>query len=505
MLGGFRLQGLVNFRLALYSGLGGTVSSIIYSLIFVPLCLAYLPLERYGLWALMLQLIRYLDMMDAGVSGASFRLFCAANQAAEPVKISRIWTASLLLQGLQGAAIFLLGTVFLVPFADFFKLVPGVREEFLSVFQVIVCLSAARFVLRPFGMLARSHHLHHRLNYLVPVALLGGLLVLSIGLQAGWGIWALTAAFFWEWAWMGLGPVFVSRQAGLIPPWRSWRIPETASFRSLFDFGYKLFLVQSAVLMTQSMPLLIASRMGSLEAGAVWSIGSRVANLIKDILTQIDAAAAPGIFSIASQNKAEELRSRLLDLARLSLIVGSGLAAIYAAWNESFVLLWTSGRVDFPFFASAGLAVFVALNGLFHCFSLGSQARLAVGPVARAAVREMILGPLFCAGGWMCASHVGLAWGQAAALALGMLTTSLGWFFSHFAIRPTTFFKQAGVPALLVLAVCLGSSFGADGFINSETWIGWGTAVMVSILVSAGILFAAWRPWHRGSVGDEKI
>jgi O-antigen/teichoic acid export membrane protein len=504
VLGGFHLQGLVNFRLALVSGLGGTVSSIIYSLVFVPLCLAYLPLERYGLWALMLQLIRYLDMIDAGVSGASFRLFSAANQTGEPVKVSRIWTASLLLQGLQGAAIFLMGTLLLVPFADFFKLAPEVRDEFLSVFQVIVCLGAARFVLRPFGMLARSHHLHHRLNCLVPVALLGGLLVLSIGLRAGWGIWALTAAFFWEWAWMGLGPVVISWQSGLIPPWRSWRIPETAGFRSLFDFGYKLFLVQSAVLVTQSMPLLIASRMGSLEAGAVWSIGSRVANLIKDILTQIDSAAAPGIFSIASQNKVEELKSRLLDLARLSLIVGSGLAAMYAAWNENFVLLWTSGRVDFPFLASVGLAVFVAMNGAFHSFCLGSQARLAMGPVAKAAVREMILGPFFCAGGWMCAGHVGLAWGQAAAVSLGMLSTSLGWFLSHFAIRPVTFFLKAGVPALLVFAICLGSSLGANDFINAETWIGWGTAVLISLLVSGGILFAAWKAWPLGKTVDGK-
>jgi len=498
------MRGLVNFRPALASGIGGTCSSMVYSLVFVPLCLAYLPLENYGLWALMLQLVRYLDMMDAGVSGAAFRLFSAANQSPDRQRLPGVWTASLLVQGLQGAVILLAGLLLVVPLANFFNLGPQLREDFAEVFRIVVILSALRFALRPFGMLARSRHLHHHLNGLVPAALLGGLGVLFLGLKAGWGMWALAAAFFWEWLCMGLGPIAISWQAGLIPPWRTWRIPTRSNLRGLFGFGSRLFLVQSAVLVTQSMPLLIASRLGGLEAGAVWAIGSRVANLIKDILTQIDSAAAPGVFSLASQERVEELRSRLLDLARGSLIVGAGLAAMYAAWNHDFVRLWTAGRVDFPFLASAGLGLFVTMNGAFHSFSLGSQAQMAMGPVAKAAIREMLLGPVFCTAGWFYAGHVGLAWAQAATLCLGMFSGSLRWFLSHFAISPAVFFRQAGVPAAGVCAVCLGAAFSADHFLRPDSWWVWAAAVLGSLFLSAGILFPVFRNRYPSSAAERQ-
>jgi len=493
VLGGFHLQGLVNFRPALASGLVGTLCNILYGFSFVPLCLAFLPLENFGLWALMLQLVRYLDMLDVGVSGAVFRLFSEANQSLDRDKIYNLWTSSLLVQGAQGAAIFFIGILLLAPVADFFKLNQAIRSDFFEVSQVVLFLAGIRFALRPFGMLARSHHLHHRLNLLVPIALLGGLAVLFFGLNAGWGMWALAGSFFWEWLFFSWGPVVIVLKERVVPALRFWRFPGWLNLRRLFVFGSKLFLVQLSILVTHSMPLVISSRMGGLEAGAVWAIGSRVANLIREILTQIDSAAAPGIFSVASRQDEDGLKKALINLAKFSLLAGSALGAMYAIWNHSFVALWTEERVNFSILASSGLAVFLMMSGLLQTLSLASQARLTMGPLAKAAMREVIFGPIVCWAGWIWAGHAGLAWGQVATLTLGMLSSTLIWFFPSFGIRPASFFKQVVLPSLVVFITCFGSSLFVATLIHSNVWIIWCIGVVGSLLLTIIILGLVFR------------
>ena len=100
---------LKSFQRALMTGLMGTGASVVYGIFFVPICLAFLDVAQYGMWALVLQLYRYLEILDFGASGAVFRLMSDSCQSKNKERLARIWTASLAAQGVQGLLILVLG------------------------------------------------------------------------------------------------------------------------------------------------------------------------------------------------------------------------------------------------------------------------------------------------------------------------------------------------------------------------------------------------------------
>jgi len=65
------------FRLAIHGVVSGYVmlaATAVFGLASVPVALHYLSKEQFGLWALMLTLVSYLNLVDVGMSGSIRRL-----------------------------------------------------------------------------------------------------------------------------------------------------------------------------------------------------------------------------------------------------------------------------------------------------------------------------------------------------------------------------------------------------------------------------------------------
>ena len=492
---------LNSFRRALVTGLMGTGASVVYGIFFVPTCLAFLEVAQYGMWALVLQLYRYLEILDFGASGAVFRLMSDSCQSQNKERLARIWTASLAAQGVQGLLILLLG-MGVVSFSSSLLAIPDERvAEFRFLFLSVILFGASRFCLRPFAMLVRAYQSHALLNLLTPIGLLGSLAILFFGLRAGWGSSSLLLGFAWEWLISALGPCLICLLNGFLPPLRFWRFPRLADVRELFSFGSKLFLVQVSILVTQSTPLLLASRLGGLEIAAAWAAGSRVANLIKDCLTQIDSAAAPGIFAMASRGETRQMQVRLIELAGISLGIGSLLAGLYGAFNYDFIQLWTNHKISFPTIASVGLGIYVVLNAGFHLFALLAQARLQLSEMALGSLRELIVGPMLSLLGWHFGGVVGLALAQVLSILIGSFLPGFRLFLQFISLGFGSFLFQVLAPAIGVFFVSLTSGLFFTHIFSRPEWFSLVTSVtlgsMVAGLICLGLFWSIFSPAWR--------
>jgi O-antigen/teichoic acid export membrane protein len=492
---------LKSFQRALMTGLIGTGASVVYGIFFVPICLAFLDVAQYGMWSLVLQLYRYLEILDFGASGAVFRLMSDSCQSKNKERLARIWTASLAAQGVQGLLILVLGVGVVRLSSSILAIPPERAGEFQFLFLSVVLFGASRFVLRPFGMLVRAHQNHALLNLLTPVGLLGSLVILFLGLRAGLGSSSLIFGFAWEWLFSAIGPCFICLSKSFLPPLTLWRLPLLADIRELFSFGSKLFLVQASTLITQSTPLLIASRLGGLEVAAAWAAGSRVANLIKDCLTQIDSAAAPGIFAMASQGEAKQMQLRLIELAGISLGIGSLLAGLYSSFNYDFIQLWTNHKISFPTIASTGLGFYVVLNAGFHLISLFAQAHYGLGKIALSSLRELFLGPLFSLMGWYVGGLAGLSFAQVICCVIGSFFPGFRLFlqFSGLGFRSILFQLLFPLFGVFFTSLCSGLFF---AHISSRPeWLSLVTSVtlgsIVSCLICLGLFWPLFSPAWR--------
>jgi hypothetical protein len=85
------------------------IATALYSLCSVPVALHYLDTSRFGLWVVMGTLASYLNLIDAGVSGASGRLLIDVKDDMEGSRYGELIKTIWLVSTAQGAIIFLIG------------------------------------------------------------------------------------------------------------------------------------------------------------------------------------------------------------------------------------------------------------------------------------------------------------------------------------------------------------------------------------------------------------
>ncbi len=346
--------------------------NVVYSLASVPLILHWLPRAEFGMWALLVQLMAYVSLVDLGINQAIARFLVDHKDRRSEGEYGALIKTSALVSVVQGLII--LGGITLASplLASLMKIperYPEYQATFISLLRIQGMIAAFTFCMNPLQIMLNAHQ---RMDIISRQSIYN--LILSLGLLVlfltrGCGIYsfvyagAITAVItpaqlFWH-----------CRRLGFVPQAREWGKTSWSQFRQVFAYGKDLFFMNLGAQLITASQIIIVSRGLGLEAAAAWSVGTKIYTLVKQVLFQPYSAAVAGLSEMSVRNETERLRLRFQNLVVLTASLGIFTGIAFALCNSLFVTVWTGGKIVWSPLNDVLLAVWLFGSSLqcTHC------------------------------------------------------------------------------------------------------------------------------------------
>ena len=345
------------------------VVAAVYSLASVPLALHYLSKDRFALWALLSAIGNYLSLVDLGMSGAVARLLIDHKDEPGSGNYGSLIKTGWLVLVIQGVLVFAVGFGLAPVFSHLLKMPVELEPEFITLLRWQSGTWALSFGLRIFNHLLLAHQrmdiINHSQSAIFPIsfALLWGFF------HAGQGVFSLV--------WTNLVSVFLTgaitlaacRRMGLFPSAGGWGRASWGHFREMFNYGKDLFLVSVGSQLIMTSQIFIIKREISLEAAALWTVGTRVYSLLSQLIWRLFDMSGPAFSEMLVRGERALLLERYRSMVTLTASFSAFAAVGYAACNSQFVEVWTGDKFTWPVLNDVLLAVWMLVLAILHCHS----------------------------------------------------------------------------------------------------------------------------------------
>lgn len=352
---------LKKYTRTLLSGYVLLGANIFYTLVSVPLALHYLTKAEFGLWALVSQLSSYIQLLDLGMTTSVARILIDHKDERSNGIYGTIIKTGVLVGLVQCLLIITAGTTLSFAAGTLLHVPENLHQEFFWLMAGQSVLLGVNFLSRIFGCLLTAHQRLDIYNYGIAVFFLISLAVMWAGFSAGLGIYSfligqVVPAF-------GVIAVNVTGclRLQLLPRAGEWGRLSRARFRELFVFGNDIFIYAlGSQLITASQTILLTRLLG-LETAAVWSICTRVYNMLPQIIFRFFDYSTPALAEMMVRGEKDLLARRFQQLAVFSVGLAVAAGAVFALCNSAFVTLWTHGRISWPHINDLLLAIWLVI------------------------------------------------------------------------------------------------------------------------------------------------
>jgi O-antigen/teichoic acid export membrane protein len=341
-------------------------ATAIYSLASIPVALHYLDTDRFGLWVLMGTLAGYLNLIDAGMTGAAGRLLIDHKDDRNGGNYGSLIKTGWLVSSLQGAVILVIGLSLAGTFARLLAR-PELQPEFIRLVNWQCGVVALMFCTRVFGLILGANQRMAWVNYSGAFGLATNFVMQWIFFHLGFGVVSLAfgalASIIVVVACNALGCTVLK----LFPEAGSRGAVSWRHFRELFDFGKDVFLLTVGTqLINASQAIVIARVLGMKEAG-IWGVGVRVFTLLNQVIWRISDMSGAAFAEMLARGEIARLRDRYRSLAMLTFSLAGWAAVSFALCNSLFIAAWTQGKIHWPVANDWLLAVWMILSAVVHC------------------------------------------------------------------------------------------------------------------------------------------
>ena len=343
--------------------------NVVYSLVSIPLILHWLPKAEFGLWALLVQMLGYLGLIDLGMTSAVGRLLVDHKDQRDAGTYGSLVKTSGMVSLVQGGIILAIITLGSPLLATMMKIPAEYQQTFITLMRMQGVFAAWTFCQRPLGLMLYAHQRMDIVSYneMLNLAVSLGLLVFFLARGCGIFSFVYTNAFT-----ALIGPCYLlwnCRRLELLPHAGRWGKVSWKIFKEVFAYGKDVFLMNlGAQLITASQTIIVSRTMG-LEIAAIWSVGTKMFNLVVALMCRPYGAAIPGLYEIFVRNEMERLRNRFKEMVVLTASLGVFFAVSFALCNSLFVQVWTGGRIAWSPLNDVLLAVWLFMSSLqtTHC------------------------------------------------------------------------------------------------------------------------------------------
>ena len=337
------------FASSLLSGYALILANIFYTLASVPLALHYLSKEQFGLWALVMQVCNFNQIMiDLGMSGALARVLIDHKDDQSSTSYGSVIQTGFLILLVQGVLMAVIGGAISYWLPQWMDVPPEYWRDFRLLVIGQCGLLAIGFALRIGTFILHAHQRFDITNYAQLGGFVVGLVALWLGFGAGLGIFSLLVSAVAPTLFVSGVCFWGAYRLKLFPGRGRWGRPDRKTFRELFFYGTDLFLVSIGLqLITASQTLVITRTLG-LEATAVWSIASQLFMLSQQLVYRLFDFSLAAFCEMMVRGEKARLQERFRDLVILSGSASAAIGVTMALCNRPFLSLWTNNRISWP-------------------------------------------------------------------------------------------------------------------------------------------------------------
>ena len=313
----------------------------------VPLMLAYLGNEMFGIWTAFSGFVTFLQFTDLGLGIGLQNSLTSCSGTDDRVRPSRLISAALAAMVIA-ASLLLCAAIFLVPIAPLeaivrtttdaarAQLVPSTRM-FLIGFAVVLPLGLVQYICNAYQRNYVTNGCFAATNLIAFAGLLVGI---AAGLPLWWFIFVGTVAP--APSYLALGSVIARRKPWLRPGFRSFSFHD---LRTVMRLGVPALGAQvGATLMAQGPTIVILSVVG---AGALvpFALSQRLLSISTILLSVLMLPLWPAYGEAAARRDIPWIHSTFRRSSRLSFAIVGATAALILCFGRPLIHLWT-GRSD---------------------------------------------------------------------------------------------------------------------------------------------------------------
>ena len=334
------------FAKSLSSGYLTTLANILYSFGTVPLALHYLTKAEFGLWALVTQLATYLNLVDLGMMASVARILIDHKDRREEGTYGAIIKTGAIVFSMQGLLVIIIG-LSIAPFlSPLLNIPPDLQGSFAHLFKWQCLVLGIGFVTNVFGAILHSHQRNDVINHSQILYFVVGFLSMWGCFHSGFGLSSVIVAALLTRLAAAVLLVFSCWRCRLLPNAEQWGTASIKLFKYLFKFGGDVFIQNIGWQLLTASPVVIVTRFVGLEAAASWSICTKVFTVAQQIVFRICDFSVAALSEMFARGEMERLYRRFNELLIISGSFAILVCAIVASANQSFVHLWTAGRVS---------------------------------------------------------------------------------------------------------------------------------------------------------------
>ncbi len=368
------------FAGAVLSGYALILANILYTLASIPLALHYLSKEEFGLWALVVQVCNFNQILiDLGMSSAVTRVLIDHKDDRGSANYGSVVQTGFLILVVQG--VLLAGAGVTISYW-----LPGwmdVPVEHWRIFRLLVMWQCAllgiSMAMRICAFILQAHQRFDIGNYAQLGGFLLGLSGLWVGFELGYGLFSLL-----------LGAAVSTLFAGGFCLWQTWRLhffprrghwgrPNRVIFKELFFYGMDLFLVMVGLQLITASQMPVITRTLGLEAAAIWSVATKLFMLSQQLVYRLfDYATAP-FSEMMVRGEKTRLQNRFRDVIVLTGSASAAVGFVMAVCNESFLVLWTKNRISWDATNNFLMAVSLVVYSSTRCHNALASVTKRVG------------------------------------------------------------------------------------------------------------------------------
>lgn len=377
----------------------GAVSSQIYAVILIIVSIASTPMiirklnaDVYGLSVIIFQITAYVGIFDFGLSAGVSRFLAGTKEETSENRnvINRIVYTSFVVYSVLALGIIIISVVgFSSPLADGLfnsSAETGAREILL----IILVLVSLQLIIKALSGILFAHQRQLLANTISFILSLANFIGVIVFVSLGYSLWSFVYSQVIVFALNLILNVYYFRKYYSYIKFDS-RYYDFALIKEIFNYGLAMFVIMLATQLIFHTDRILVGSLVSLVAVSVFSITTRIPELVTMLLWRITDNAFPGMVESIKKDKASFLRIHN-ELMNITMALGTVCFWAILLFSYPFIKLW----VGEEYYAGAWFLVFMTYlyliqHTFIHVTSMCLSAAGVVKQISRIYITEAVL------------------------------------------------------------------------------------------------------------------
>ncbi len=344
-----------------------TFATVAYSLLSVPIALAYLGVEEFGLFVLVLQIASYFTLAEVGMSAATARFLVDYKDSPDDGNYGSVILTGFRVFVTQALAVLVIGILGAKWIVQWIGVPSELESTAVFLVQCLAVTSACTMAFRIYGAVLYANKRLDLIHAFMGGNMLFGLVLLAAILANGAGLAGLAWLFAGQTVIAIVVPMIACSRLELLPSKGCWGRASMQRFRELFGFGKDVFLVNVGNQVLEASQLIIITRTMGLTSAAVWSVSTKLFVLIYQLITKIEGTAIVFFAEMMVRGETGKLATRFRQIYQLTAGIAVVALAGVIAINRPFVSVWANPSLGWSIQLSLMMAAYVFLNAVTRC------------------------------------------------------------------------------------------------------------------------------------------